>query len=222
VTSKLLILSVSVVCLIGLVGCNTEAGYETETEGEEQVPPTGETQGRVGETQPGTDPSQQQQQQAQTGQSAAAAEFGTYEQWDADRSGDVTQQEFDTRFQNFQGWTQWDRNGDQNLDESEAAGVQWKMWDKNGDNRLEESEWQTGIEHLGLQAEYGEADREGDGQVSQAEFTQWFEQNAWDEWDANGDGVVGRDEAADVLWNMWDGNDDNRVDQSEWKEVMEA
>ena len=222
---KMLGLLILAVCPIALIGCDTQTGTgaedtittEEQAAGNVDQPDVQTEQQPYGETEGDT-----AMQSAEQRQGGMTAQFGTYQDWDADRSGDLTQTEFDDHFQTFEGWSQWDANRDQSLDEAEAAQVQWRMFDRNGDGRLEQSEWDEGVQSLGVQGRYSEGDRDGDGQLTQAEFTQWFEQKAWSEWDTNGDGVVGRDEAADTLWKMWDGNDDDKVEENEWREAVEA
>jgi Ca2+-binding EF-hand superfamily protein len=215
------------VCPILVIGCDTQGGTGTEDTivTQEQAAgntdqPDAQTEPQpYGETDPGDTATQPTQMQQQGG---TAAQFGTYQEWDADQSGAVTQTEFASRFQSFAGWSQWDADRDQNLDETEAAQVQWTMFDGNADGRLDETEWREGVEELGVAGDYEDSDRDGDGRITQAEFTQWFERNAWSVWDRNGDGMVGRDEAADTLWNMWDGDDDDQLEENEWREAVQV
>lgn len=76
----------------------------------------------------------------------------------------------------------------------------------------------TGLAGGGLWGDYGTWDADADAQLTEAEWGTGFENQVWDDWDANDDNRWGTDEAADTFWDAWDGNDDNIIDENEWNE----
>jgi hypothetical protein len=230
--TKMLAALISMVGCLAFLACDRGPGYqnddragEASTQDQSATDPQYETQDATQTEEESMEAieSQSETQASAAGQAAgqqtAAAELGPYEQWDVDSSGDVSKTEFDSKFASTPAWSGWDRNGDQNLDATEAAHVQWSMWDRNADGQLPKDEWDGGIEQMDVDADYAEADANQDGKLTEAEFTQWFQGGkAWSEWDQNGNGKVALDEAATALWNMWDGNDDNKIEQGEWWE----
>ena len=144
-TKRMAVLISSLAC-VALLGCNTEAGYRED------------------------DAARPESQTSDTQQYETPGGLGAWSEWDADASGDVTKTEFDSTFASAPVWSDWDTNGDQALDQSEAANVSWlqgkdwkewdtdsdgrlarnesaealwTMWDSNGDHKLELSEWKA-------------------------------------------------------------------------------
>ena len=158
--TKLLAVLISILGCAVFVGCSTEADYREDV----NAPPQDTAPSSADATytdKVGTD------RTADAPGDAAAV--GTYEQWDADASGDVSKTEFDSKFASLPAWSDWDANGDQSLDQNEAKNVKWfesgswdeldsdgdgklarneaadalwKEWDGNGDHKIEKSEWQ--------------------------------------------------------------------------------
>ena len=82
----------------------------------------------------------------------------------------MSKTEFDSKFASLPAWSQWDQNGDQSLDQTEAQSVEWfeggswsdqdsdgdgkmakneaadalwKKLDENSDSKIEQGEWQV-------------------------------------------------------------------------------
>jgi Ca2+-binding EF-hand superfamily protein len=205
---------ISMVGWVAFLGCNTEAG----------------TRGAYDKTAPGTNTASATEKKdlnlsskpSKAGENAKKVEFGAYDQWDADNSGDISKNEFDTHFASFQGWADWDKNGDQSLDKSEASGAQFAMWDRNGDGELSKDEWGDGVDAADIKSDWKDADTDNDGKLSSTEFTQWFSGKMWDEWDKDHDGKVAKNEAANALWNLWDKDNDNKIEKGEFNDAMKA
>jgi len=220
---KLMALTISLVGWIAFLGCNTEAG--TREDDTTRPNAQGEYQDQSGAA---TSDQSRATTTDQTGATSGAAtgslasSFGPYDQWDSDKSGDVSKTEFESKFSSMPAWSQWDQNGDQNLDQNEAANVQWKLWDRNGDDQVADDEWGDGTDMMGIKSDYKDADADHDGTLSKTEFTQWFQGKAWSEWDQDGDGKVAVKEAADAVYGMWDHDDDNKIDQDEFDDALEA
>ena len=214
--TKLLALMISMVGWVAFLGCNTEAGTRDNRDNyDKNAPSTAQT----GKPVPAPDYSSKP---SKMGENMKKAEFGAYELWDADNSGDISKNEFDSHFASFQGWTDWDRNGDQSLDKSEAAGAQFAMWDRNGDAELSKDEWSDGVDAADIKSDWKDADTDQDGKLSPTEFTQWFSGKMWDEWDKDHDGKVAKNEAANAIWNLFDKDNDQKIEKGEFNDLMKA
>lgn len=67
------------------------------------------------------------------------------------------------------------------------------------------------------QATMANLDTNQDDQVTRDEFDTWFDQEVWNEWDADADEQVAMNEASESFWGWWDGNGDGAVDQQEYQ-----
>jgi hypothetical protein len=135
--TKMVAVLISSLGCVALLGCNTEAGYR---EGDAARP-----ESQMSDTQQDAQ-RYDTQKQADTGAAATTGSLGSFTEWDADASGDVTKTEFDSRFASTSAWSDWDKNSDQALDQSEAANVKWfegkdlEEWDKDADGKLARNE----------------------------------------------------------------------------------
>jgi hypothetical protein len=66
---------------------------------------------------------------------------------------------------------------------------------------------------------WDEWDADADAELTREEFDAGFEA-AWD-WDVDGDGVAGPDEVSDNFWDLFDGNDDDLIDETEYADGQE-
>lgn len=67
------------------------------------------------------------------------------------------------------------------------------------------------------QATMADLDTNQDDQVTRDEFETWFDQEVWNDWDADADDQVAMNEAAESFWGWWDENGDGAVDQQEYQ-----
>lgn len=87
----------------------------------------------------------------------------------------------------------WDADDDELLDQDEHAkvvGLAWSDWDEDADGRLTEPEFQGGWAQAGFKdaaAAFEDLDRDGNAEVSEAE---WSASSAWNEWDADESGIL--------------------------------
>lgn len=81
------------------------------------------------------------------------------------------------------------------------------------------TETEAGVVDSAVQANgwwiYTDWDADANQQITRAEFDTRM-QSDFAEWDVDGDGALGHDEAADAFWDFFDPNDDNIVDSEEW------
>lgn len=64
---------------------------------------------------------------------------------------------------------------------------------------------------------YGSMDANSDGQISEAEFTGYYDDSdIFDMWDVNDDGWIDDDEFGDGLFDYYDDDDDGYIDDAEW------
>lgn len=69
---------------------------------------------------------------------------------------------------------------------------------------------------------YSEWDTDGDGAISQEEWSTGFgEAGVYDGWDANDDGVLDEDEFNEGVFSAYDANDDDMIDEQEFSEWEE-
>lgn len=151
---------------------------------------------------------------------AGEVDWGTWDEWDADANAELTREEFD---QGLQANLDLDVESDAEVTADEVSDDFWVLVDADGDDRVAETEFSEGQERFQAGAEWGtfaDFDADGDGHLSRAEYDEWLNGSAWDGvWDADDDGVVGRDELAGTFWAWFDLNDDDRVDETEFEQV---
>ncbi len=75
----------------------------------------------------------------------AAQNDNSYDMWDADGDGQLTEQEFNTGFENNGLYDDWDANGDGSLSEDEFGSGLYDSWDANDDGWLSDDEWDSGF-----------------------------------------------------------------------------
>ncbi len=144
----------------------TEQGAQAPATGTEQgaqAPATGTEQGATTGAQPGA---------------AAATTAVSFAELDADKSGSLSQGEFDSSFDRIGLMKQWDTNGDGTIEESElqtavsggklgvaegSAAATFKAWDTNGDGKLDDSELRAGM--------FKQLDADSNGQISEQEWS---------------------------------------------------
>lgn len=106
----------------------------------------------------------------------------------------------------------------------------------------EEAARETREAIAGLRVEVGDWDADDDGEITRAEFGEWWDEERpfedWDadadghltreeaaasarierlgDWDVDGDGRVDEEEAADGLFDLWDADGDGVLDEEEW------
>ncbi len=144
-------------------GTATAQAPATGTEQGAQAPATGTEQGATTGAQPGA---------------AAATTAVSFAELDADKSGSLSQGEFDSSFDRIGLMKQWDTNGDGTIEESElqtavsggklgvaegSAAATFKAWDTNGDGKLDDSELRAGM--------FKQLDADSNGQISEQEWS---------------------------------------------------
>ncbi|WP_299654943.1 hypothetical protein [uncultured Jannaschia sp.] len=152
---------------------------------------------------------------------AGPAGAQSLEDWDADGSGAVSQQEWTTGLDILGLFSDWDADGSGIVDEGEFAGGLFGRFDQDGDGALTASEWDDGID-----AWYGEEavdldfdawNSDDDDMLSADEFTDSFrvsdlyerfaaEANITDP--ASG---IGEDAFAPALFDWFDADDDQEI-----------
>ncbi|MFP3939405.1 MAG: hypothetical protein ACLF0P_03780 [Thermoanaerobaculia bacterium] len=95
---------------------------------------------------------------------------------------------------------EWDTDGDNRIGPEEWVEAHFPVWDTDGDGMLDESEWNR-IRNARPFAdidvgELSDWDQNNDDRLDQDEFGSWIEENAWDEWDQDGDGFLSWGEVA--------------------------
>lgn len=115
-------------------------------------------------------------------------------------------------------WEDWDANGDGDIteeewDESFAGSSTFDDWDVDGDGVINESEYSTGL--------FGTFDANDDGDITEEEWEQSFDvenvYDGWyDAWDVNDDGVLDSNEFSAGLYDYYDANDNGVFDEQEW------
>lgn len=75
---------------------------------------------------------------------ANGASYGTYTDWDADRSGLIDENEFMTGGERYGMFNAWDTNRDTYLDETEYDTGLFGVFDTNDDTYLDGNEWTAG------------------------------------------------------------------------------
>lgn len=94
---------------------------------------------------------------------------------------------------------QWDVNDDDRIAPEEWADAHFSIWDDDNDTLLNESEWNEVTDSeafAGIDTgEFSDWDLNNDDSIDEDEFGNWIEENAWNEWDQDGDGFLSFDEA---------------------------
>ena len=124
---------------------------------------------------------------------AGLEESGIYEEWDADASGDLNQEEFQAG-----AFDAWDTDDDEALSEDEFAGASEQWYEQNEAGTFEE--WDTN----------------DNGLLDQDEFNQGAETTGlYDEWDANEDEALGEDEFGEGMYARADLDEDAGLSEEE-------
>ncbi len=153
-----------------------------------------------------------------TDASMGEGDWWVYSDWDTDANQQIARNEFDQRWQS--GFGEWDVDGDGALGPDESADTFYDWFDRNNDNIIDENEWNAGTERWRFDnvtwGDWNTWDSDANAELSETEWRAGWNNNVWSSWDADGDGVAGRDEMADTFWDFFDGNDDDIVDAGEW------
>lgn len=127
----------------------------------------------------------------------------TWEGWDGDADGILTEQEFVEGFNARATFGTWDANADAMLDEPEFDAGVWGLYDRDVTGGLEEAEV-------------------GAFETDWAEGGMWYDdENLVENWDVDGDGVILQNEWADSIGEVgllgaFDANADGTVDEAEF------
>ncbi|MBW3670615.1 MAG: hypothetical protein KY432_02955 [Acidobacteria bacterium] len=148
----------------------------------------------------------------------AANDWWIYTDWDVDANQELTQTEFDQRWET--GFAEWDVDGDGALGPDESADTLWDWFDGNDDNIIDENEWTAGVNRWDFEGvEWGERtawDVDANNELTENEWREGWNANVWNNWNGVDDGAIGRDEWRDTFWDFFDGNNDDIVDAGEW------
>ena len=112
----------------------------------------------------------------------------------------------------------WDANGDDALGAEEyEAGLYDTLAGEDGE--LSEGEFDDGISRLrgdDADVSFADVDGDGNGTVTEEEFTSAYEPTRYSEWDADGDGAVTSDEFERGWFDTVDANGDGTVTEDEY------
>ena len=191
------VLLVACIAALGLAGCADD--YETEVIEE-------------GYAEPGLDTVEPEE-------AWADGEWGTFDDWDGNVSGDVDESEFDERFARTGWYGNWDGDTDSYLTSDEFYEGTYGQWDADADDYLNEDEFRSvqtmyGDDRLG---EWPDYDLDADDRISRDEFRAGFENTAmWDEWDADSDGRLSSEEWNRTIFSTLDADGDGALTEEEW------
>ena len=112
----------------------------------------------------------------------------------------------------------WDANGDDALSAEEyEAGLYATLAGEDGE--LSEQEYDDGLSRLRGEdagAAFGDVDGDGDGVVTEEEFTSAYEPTLYSEWDADGDGALTAEEFERGWFGIVDADGDGTVTGDEY------
>lgn len=71
------------------------------------------------------------------------ADYGTWDDWDADANNELTQTEFEEGFGEYGNYGEWDANTDNQVGETEFSEGVFDLWDEDDSAGINENEWNT-------------------------------------------------------------------------------
>ncbi len=99
-------------------------------------------------------------------------------------------------------FSSWDTDANRDLSEDEFGagahqGAAWTMWDTDANTTLDQEEFDTA---------FGQED--------------WYEEGSFDQWDADGDGELSREEWHSGVFQAMDENNDGRITEDEFSDGL--
>lgn len=152
----------------------------------------------------------------------------TFEEWDADEDGVLSEEEWSTGFTDADLFNDWDADDSGAINSDEfGEGLFWRF-DDDGDGVLTQAEWDEGFDtwygETAVDLEFGIWDADGDGVVSQEEFVSAYNDadlftdfTETTEIEATEDGVA-EDDFIAGLFDWFDADDDTGLiaDEAGW------
>lgn len=143
-----------------------------------------------------------------------------FAEWDEDGDEALSEEEFDSWWEEEQLLAEWDSDGNETLSEEEFTSGLVLRWDSNSDEVLDQDEWNTFAEGLGDEDERGawsEWDRDGNGELDHSEFQEAFQRyELFAEVDTNDDGVANYEELREWFFETFDTDGDGEISPDEW------
>ena len=159
---------------------------------------------------------------------AGPAAAQVIEDWDSNGDGTLSQEEWNAGLSERGVFSEWDADGDGSLTSGEFAGGIFGRFDEDGDGTLTSAEWDAGFDQwYGEQAvdlDYSEWDANGNGELTEEEFTTAFEEEGLFESFGTSAGLenvddgIGEDEFFGGLFDWFDADDDGGLiaDEAGW------
>jgi Ca2+-binding EF-hand superfamily protein len=149
----------------------------------------------------------------------------SWDDFDANRDGMITQDEFSAGLDKSGAWDAWDVNDDRKLSEREVDAAVYRAFDINDSGNWDQAELEAYADYvLGGQgsvgpanfADYAYADEDG-RTMSPQEFVAMMDERGRKDFDMDGDGELTADEFQQSVMKAYDRNDSGRLEQNEFE-----
>lgn len=145
-----------------------------------------------------------------------------YAEWDNDRDDRLGEEEFRSWWAEEDRLAEWDTDGDDTVSRQEFDERLFARWDQTEDDVISEVEWREGADRwFAGDVETGtweEWDADDDAHLDRDEFAAAMEdRRLYARVDADRDDAVDADELVDWFFDLFDRNDDDRIDASDWE-----
>lgn len=145
-----------------------------------------------------------------------------YAEWDRDNDEQLGVEEFRSWWTEEDRFAGWDTDGDGEVSPDELSRRLFANWDQSDDDVISEVEWREGVDRwFAGDVEAGtweEWDADDDSDLDRQEFaTAIEERRLYERIDRDRDDAVGTDDLADWFFDLFDRDDDDRIEAPDWE-----
>lgn len=149
----------------------------------------------------------------------------TFEIYDTNSSGELSQSEFEAAFDKAGWFAQYDKNSNDIFENNEFIFASFDYWDNNHDDILEEDEFDYGVGNFyypynyGLYGTYTDWDINDDNKLEEDEFeAAYVKTDIFKAADTNKDNSINKEEISNLVFRSMDENNDNELSPSEFQD----
>jgi len=143
-----------------------------------------------------------------------------YDKFDANADGNLDRTEFDEMYDS--GFSSWDFNGDEVINDREFYDRTYQNLDRNQDNQLSQEEWGEGYERMYGDYldtnKYNQFDANSDGHIDNGEYYDGFRNtDFYSSYDKDGNGSLSQEEINSGVYDRMDQDKDGSINQREYQ-----
>lgn len=155
----------------------------------------------------------------------AGCDDDTFEVYDTDASGELSQSEFEDAFNKAEWFASYDKNQNDIFESDEFILASFDYWDHNDDDVLEEAEYNYGVRNFyypynyGLYGTYVDWDIDDSDNLEEDEFeAAYVNTDIFKSADTDENGKLSKDEISNLVFRAMDDDNNMQIAQTEFQE----